>query len=422
MRAPGTTSNLGANVLRVRVVLVGALLAVSVGGCTAGTDSASPVASSAVSPELPAAAAPCATVAAAQVDATKAAGLAVYSTTDLTAIAQDPDAPLCPAVQADMEAQLWADPETAYHPIPASEWAKQFYDNVTAYATRFSAASGKKIVVVFPYIGACGGALNAPGWAHTTVSGDVSTIDKLPCQVTRDASQMTSDLAALIATEPEPARFAVLVRVDPHYVVPALGTKIEAADVPSATAAGAHLFVPTDGDGSGWVIEPNVEVPAVGTTVPAGQAMSALAAGGHVYISPSGDGSGLVVDPAAPLPSIVVSDLHKDIPSAPPTSKDDVMTRVTTATHGATVTAMTRAGLSAFVVCWGFELGRPVALGGSRAGWDYHYAVCPINVPGASEWENAHPPASVPHSQSAALAQFSGLIALHPDVPVVKLG
>lgn len=160
-----------------------------------------------------------------------------------------------------LHTRLFADPETAFHTIPGTQTATQFVDNNTAYAAKFSQASGKRVVIVFPYVGACDGALTSSGWAHTPVSGDPTQRDAIPRQVTASASEMTDELQALVASSPDASKFALVVRLDPEFVVLGVGAAVPAVEVTTARAKGAHVYVSPTGDGDGVVLEPGQPLP-----------------------------------------------------------------------------------------------------------------------------------------------------------------
>lgn len=341
---------------------------------TVGTPPSSPSASSTA-----AVAAPCATVGADQVAVTKAAGIAVYELSDGTQVAQDPTAPLCATVLADMQRRLWADPETAFHAIPSTERGTQFIDNNAAYAAKFSSATGKSITIVFPYIGACGGAtLTAPGWAHTPVSADPTKQDRIDCQVTATAAEMTDQLKTLISTLPDSPKFAVVVRLDPDFVLPEPGATVAAAEVAAVAPAG-----------------------------------------GHVYVSPTGDGSGVVVAPNQPLPTAVLDDLK----TSPISLTNSSQCPVSDGAYLAVVQAIHDSGIPAF-----YPLVTPRSMG-AIVGGGCSWWIGEMNSPEIAQWLKArwnpdtHGYDGFGNRQSttfaAAMASEKAMLDAFPDIPVV---
>jgi hypothetical protein len=138
------------------------------------------------------------------------AGLSAYALPDGTYVAVAKDAPLPDAVAVDAQSQMGtriADVGTlGVSPTnPAT-----VVDSAQEYASLLGLQTGKKVVIVFPMIGAClGESEDYVGYASTRVGPDDRSV--YPCALARTIEEAQARANDLVNRQTDPSAFQVLV-------------------------------------------------------------------------------------------------------------------------------------------------------------------------------------------------------------------
>jgi hypothetical protein len=198
-----------------RTVLVLAATAVVFGlmvSCGAFGGGASDIAPPTPGAEPSAAAEPVEAAAGDEISAADVARLPVgqraFELPDATSVVVSASEPLPSAVRHHVQGQVDKVIQDPGVPGGITTNRSLIVDTAQGVAKKVGLQTGKQVVFVYPLIGGCE-PTEEPflGWAHTTVT----YYDDFPCDVVRTREEAEQRVAAVIAAQPDPERYAVFV-------------------------------------------------------------------------------------------------------------------------------------------------------------------------------------------------------------------